>query len=143
GVAGTFVDMTGPGTNTRPAAVPEPPPPPAGPKPLTYVVPPGWVELPAGGFRAAAFRITEGDRKAEVTVVPLGGAAGGLLANVNRWRQQLKLPETTEEQVRREAKEIEVAGARATYIDLLGPESGGAARERTLAVIVPRGEQTW
>src|SRR5436305_649877 len=54
GIAGTFVDMTGLGANTRPmAAAAEPPPPPAGAKPLTFDVPPGWVELPAGGFRAA------------------------------------------------------------------------------------------
>jgi hypothetical protein len=108
-------------------------------KPVTYQVPAGWTDLPVSptGIRVAALRLVDGDRLAEATVIPLAGPAGGIAANVNRWRGEIGLANVADEQIIREAKTIDVAGTQATYVDLTGP------RERTLGVMVPRGEKTW
>ncbi len=75
--------------------------------------------------------------------MPLPGAAQGLLANVNRWREQLKLKPVTEEELHKEVKVIQVAGESAASVDLLGPESEGPQRQRILGVVLPRGKRTW
>ncbi|MFM2153431.1 MAG: hypothetical protein RL199_1866 [Pseudomonadota bacterium] len=68
-----------------------PPPPPvekgAG---LHWTLPAGWTESRTGGMRYATLK-PAGDAKVDVSVVVLGGPAGGELANVNRWRGQLGL----------------------------------------------------
>ena len=65
--------------------------------PLVWQTPPAWQELPGDGIRLAAFRFEQGGRRAETTVVMLGGAAGGVEANVVRWLDQLGLQLTGEE----------------------------------------------
>lgn len=64
---------------------------PGGGAPLAWQTPPAWQELPGDGIRLAAFRLEQGGRRVETTVVMLGGAAGGVEANVARWLDQLGL----------------------------------------------------
>ena len=58
---------------------------------VAWTCPPGWTEMPTSQMRVANFR-PAGDPKAECYLTLLGGEAGGLGANVNRWRAQLALP---------------------------------------------------
>jgi hypothetical protein len=104
---------------------------------LQYTVPAGWTELPAKSMRVAAFQVSDGKQSAEVTVIPLGGSAGGLLANVNRWRKEVGLDDMTEENLRKESKSLDVEGQNAVYVDLVGKE------KRNLGVILPRDGRTW
>lgn len=53
---------------------------------LDWKDPAGWKREAGSGFRVATYHLG-GD--AECSVISLGGAAGGDLANVNRWRGQL------------------------------------------------------
>jgi hypothetical protein len=115
---------------------------PARPR-LHYTAPPSWKELPAGGFRVAAFQIGEGNQKAEVTIIPLGGGAGDLLDNVNRWRGQIKLGPITEQELRGASQAIDVGGTPGQFFDISGPDSEAAGRQRILAVVAPRGDTTW
>ncbi|HIK59823.1 MAG TPA: hypothetical protein EYF98_03940 [Planctomycetes bacterium] len=55
--------------------------------PLSWTLPPGWQELQASGMRLANLR-PAGHPDAECSLVILGGSGGGLVANVNRWRQE-------------------------------------------------------
>ena len=55
---------------------------------LDWADPAGWKREPGAGFRVATYHLP-GD--AECSVISLGGAAGGDLANVNRWRGQIGL----------------------------------------------------
>lgn len=59
---------------------------------LSYTVPSSWNEQPATGMRAASFLAGQVD----ISVVRLAGSAGGDLANVNRWRQQIGLESWTD-----------------------------------------------
>jgi hypothetical protein len=150
GVTLYTVDMTGPkpGKTSRGMSMPARPPVAKGPAPggerpeqsgLHYTTPPGWKE-PAQrkAMRAAEFEIEEEGKRAEVTVIPLGGAAGSLLDNVNRWRSQVGLAPVGDDQLRRDAVPVAVGGGPGSYLDLAGPEG-----QRILVVMVPRGDQTW
>ncbi|HEX4591107.1 MAG TPA: hypothetical protein VH120_14310 [Gemmataceae bacterium] len=139
GIAGTFVDMTGPGANpdapmTPPLAVPAAP---ATGETLAYDTPPGWQPVPASGMRLAAFKVTAGDKSAEITIIPLAGAAGGLLANVNRWRDQVGLPATTDADLRKEAKMLDSPAGAVVYVDITGPKG------RTLGGTLLHGGRSW
>lgn len=65
--------------------------PAAAPRPLKWILPAGWRELPGSGMRVATL-IPPGPGKVEVTVTAFPGDVGGELANVNRWRGQIALP---------------------------------------------------
>jgi len=142
----TTIDMTGPGlragrVNPMKAHVDAPAPPPqAEPEPLEYQVPDGWKKVKAKAFSKATFRTGDDDRAAEVTVSSVGG---GLLLNVNRWRgQQLGLPEVSEEELRKDLRTLDVAGAKAAYIELIGPDKGGQ-RKAILGVLADHGGTPW
>jgi hypothetical protein len=65
---------------------------------LHWTTPAGWKERPAAMFRDANFFVA-GDERAECYLTTLGGDAGGLEANINRWRGQLSLPPLTGEEL--------------------------------------------
>jgi hypothetical protein len=78
----------------NPGAVP-PPPVPTGNAALKWALPKGWMEEKSGGMRYATLK-APGAGKLDISVVFLPGAAGGELANVNRWRGQIGLPSLDE-----------------------------------------------
>ena len=110
----------------------------------TYTVPDGWKQSTRlAAMSVLTFLVGDGDQQARFTVSPLAGDAGGLLANVNRWRGQVGLDPTDEAGLPQDLQEIEVAGTRAHYVDLIGPESAGDERQRILSVMLVRDKQTW
>jgi hypothetical protein len=58
---------------------------------LSWTAPDGWREEAGSGMRLATFTIDREGSSATCTIVTLGGAAGGLEANVRRWMGQLKI----------------------------------------------------
>jgi len=56
--------------------------------PLTWEAPQGWEELPPTAMRLANFSVGAGG---ECYLTVLGGSGGGVLDNVNRWRDQMGL----------------------------------------------------
>lgn len=103
--------------------------------PISYDTPEGWIEGKTTAFRKAAFNISDGDQKALVTVIPL--TPSSVLANVNRWRGQIGMAETTQEQLDKEIKSITVDGIVGHYTELVGE------KETTLGVIVERAGKAW
>ena len=64
---------------------------------LDHVTPPGWVKRPAKSFRLIDMALPgTGETTCLVSFVP--GAAGGVVANVNRWRRQMQLDPITPEE---------------------------------------------
>ncbi|MBI4663558.1 MAG: hypothetical protein HY735_32555 [Verrucomicrobia bacterium] len=109
-----------------------------------WEVPAGWREVPATQMVVAKFLLTgPGESKAEVSVSVFPGAVGGVLANVNRWRNQLSLPAVADAELPKVITSIDVAGGKATLVDMNGkdPRSGGKAR--LIGVILPQGGRTW
>ena len=60
---------------------------------IEVITPEGWTKSEGSAMRVASFAITgEDGATADVSVIPLPGASGSVLDNVNRWRNQLQLP---------------------------------------------------
>ena len=109
-----------------------------------WQVPAGWKEASAGPFLVSKFLVTgEGSAQASVNVSTSAGDGGGLVANVNRWRQQLGLGAMPEAELGNSLTSVDVAGGKATLTDMTGkdPKTGDPAR--LIAAIVPRQGQTW
>lgn len=107
-------------------------------------VPNGWREVPGGQFLVAKFNIAgEGSARADVNVSMSAGDGGGLLANVNRWRQQLGLTATSEADLASRAKSVEIAGGKATLVDMSGTDARTGQPARVIGAIVPQSGQTW
>lgn len=64
----------------------------AGKPQIALEVPEGWEKSDGSAMRVASFRIPATDgTDGDVSVIPLFGAAGSNLENINRWRGQLQL----------------------------------------------------
>src|SRR4030095_3551043 len=88
---------------------------------LKWKTPEGWNEVPPGEMRVASFNVKgKNGKQADVSVIPLPGAAGGDAANVNRWRGQLGLAPVTPEELQKAAQKVEVAGQPAELHDIVG-----------------------
>jgi len=89
---------------------------------LTWSVPEGWTRLGARPMRAVTLA-PEGATKTECYVTVLGGDAGGLVANVNRWRNQMGLA-VLEEAAIRALPAVEILGREVPLVELEGPFRG-------------------
>lgn len=106
---------------------------------VRWTTPKGWVERPADGMRAATL-IPPGRGRAEVSVIALPGDVGGELANVNRWRKQIGLPELEEGALASERKSV---NSRIGELSLYDFTSAGASKTRLVAAALRVGETTW
>jgi hypothetical protein len=108
---------------------------------LKYTLPAGWQEKPASQFRVASFDIVADGKKADVSVIPLGGSSGGSLANLNRWRGQIGLPPVDEAGMKQAAETVEIAGMAAELYDIAPPAGDGTTG--ILGAILQGGDTAW
>ncbi len=112
---GKFSEFVGSFRLTDPTAAP------------TYTVPAGWSENPAGQFVSKSFTVgPEGTPRVTLSD-PIGGT---LLANVNRWRSEVGLPEVTEADLPKSVTEITLGDTKAYRIDFRGPAVPGSGSGR-------------
>jgi hypothetical protein len=104
---------------------------------LKYTAPAGWTEKPASSMRVASFGVSAEGKTADISVIPLGGMAGGAAANVTRWRGQIGLPPVTDDEAAKLAEKVSVGDQPAELYDL----DGGA--QRILAVSFRRDDTSW
>lgn len=110
--------------------------------PIQWQVPQGWKQEPGSQMRFATLVVSENPR-VELTVIPLAGDSGGLLANVNRWLGQIGAPAITQEDLPKVVTRLELTdGHPIDVMDLQAPETANP-RQRMLAAILPHGELTW
>ncbi|MDB4617249.1 hypothetical protein OAK81_01370 [Verrucomicrobiales bacterium] len=97
---------------------------------LIWDLPEGWKEVETTQMRDANLRFGEND-EGECYLTKLSGGGGGLVANVNRWRGQMGLPDAKPEEINALPKKP-LFGTDATYIDLegdFGGMGGGEAKK--------------
>lgn len=93
-------------------------------------------------MRRASFDVPLSDGSfADLSISSLGGAAGGVLNNVNRWRAQLGLAPLADAQLGANCERIAANGLTFVLVDIAG-QTGGA-QMRLLAAIVESGGDTW
>jgi hypothetical protein len=95
--------------------------------------------VPAGQFQIAAYEVRDGDRQLAISV---SSAGGELAANVNRWRQQVQLPELKVADLEKEMRKFKVDGRDGTYVEAIGPETA-KSRETILGVVVEAQGLQW
>ena len=83
-------------------------------------------------MRVASFT-TSG--KGDASIVVLGGDAGGLVANVNRWRGQIGLAPESEEAIQAGAKVATGPNGKFQWFKLVGTTNGGGS---ILAAIIAK-----
>lgn len=88
-----------------------------------------------------AYELSEGGKTAKLTATFLPGEGGGLIANIQRWRDEIKLPRASEEQLRKEATKIDIDGRAGYFVDLRNPQSSG--NNRTLGVLIIGEQVSW
>jgi len=123
---------------------------PTAPVKLAYEVPEGWEEISAAGMRRAAFVVKDGDQNAEITIISLARPPGDsaeditrwLLDNFNRWRRQIGLPDTTQDELRNELRQVKIGGLEGLSIELVGPESA-ENRETIFGALTFHAGQSW
>lgn len=122
------------------AALPAAPPQAQGAEAgLRWTLPAGWKEAPGGGAMRYATLTAPVTGKLEVTVIRLPGPAGGELANVNRWRNQIGLPPLSE---------ADLPAARKVVTTAVGPLgvydfTSGDEKSRTIAGLATVQGETW
>jgi len=112
--------------------------------PSIWTVPSGWQSVPPSQFLLAEFSIPGANgAKAEVNVAAMGGNGGGLLANVNRWRGQIGLGASAENDLPQLAHPLDVPDCKATIVDFTGTDPKTGAPTRLVGAIVLQNDRTW
>jgi hypothetical protein len=70
-------------------------------KKIIWTKPANWTEKKLTSMRLASFEVTGIGKKdtADISVVLLKGKAGGLIANINRWRNQIGLESVSKDKI--------------------------------------------
>jgi hypothetical protein len=106
--------------------------------------PSGWLEAPLGQMRVASYRVKGKDGKmADISVVPLAGAAGSDIDNVNRWHGQLGLAPISEAEFGKLGEKVQVGGEEGKLYDMAGQNAGSGDKNRMIAAIVRRPDGAW
>ncbi|OGR87724.1 MAG: hypothetical protein A3A86_03230 [Elusimicrobia bacterium RIFCSPLOWO2_01_FULL_60_11] len=135
-----------PGMMVMPAGAPELGGPHAEAGELQWELPGGWKEQPPSQMRLASFLVPgKNNLNSDVSVVPLSGAAGGDLDNINRWRGQIQLEPITQADLPRHMKIIKTGGKSMHFVSFVsaGPLIEGRFKSRVMAAYFHDGERTW
>ncbi len=109
----------------------------ATPGPLGYAVPAGWADQGPKSMRAVNLSVGS----CQCYVILLGGEAGGLIGNLNRWRKEVGLEPIGDADVS-DLESVAVLGAEAPLLDVRGDYAGmgeeGGANYRVFGVALIR-----
>jgi hypothetical protein len=108
-----------------------------------WQAPPNWQAKAPGPMTLAAFNVSGSNGSADVTISKFPGDAGGVVPNVNRWRNQLGLPPAAPGEIMQSLSSFEVANSKASMVEMNGTFAKTGKPTRMLAAIVPRDGETW
>lgn len=95
---------------------------------LQWKAPDTWKVQPASGMRVASFTVPGATGSADMAISPLPGTRQDDLANVNRWRGQLKLAPITEAELPGLVQVVKTPVGDAVLVDLGDSSAAGATR---------------
>jgi len=113
---------------------------------LAFDAPEGWTESEGSSMRIASYEVPlEGFEPADFSITSFPGDAGGITANVNRWRQQIGLRPWSESETTSNRETLEVGGLDFALFDLRPKTDSDKERvkERILAAIVKHDGKSW
>ncbi len=108
---------------------------------LAWTAPADWKEQPAKAMRKATYLVPgPGGATAELSITAFPGDVGGELANLNRWRGQIKLPPLAQTEVEGAVTRQHQGNLDVTIADFVGTTGPGV---EILGAIVPFQNGTW
>jgi hypothetical protein len=113
---------------------------------VSWKIPPGWQEQAPSQMRLGSFLIQgRNDQTAEVSIVSLAGEAGGELANINRWRQQIALPPLSESEANHEIQVVDFTGRKMKLVNFVSTTNviDGKFKKRVIAAVYLYRGQSW
>ena len=103
-----------------------------------WSVPQHWQEGPASSVRRGSFIVQGQDGgSADVSVTAFPGDVGGMVQNVNRWRQQLGLLPATPQDIEGSVRPFRADGQEGYTVQIVG------STQQTVAVALPHRGTTW
>jgi len=104
--------------------------------------PENWTAVRPGQFSFATYEITgDDDAQARLTVTAFPGAAGGMLANVNRWRGQLGLASVTNQNLQAATRDI--GGIPFRFVLMEGISQASGQKEAIFGAIAEKDGKSW
>ena len=108
-----------------------------------WTAPDSWKQESASEMRIASFAIPNGTGKAgDVSVTAFPGDVGGLEANVNRWRGQLKLPILSADELAKTWEQTTVDGIPVVFVDMADNQTDSNG-QRVLGAVLRTADRTW
>lgn len=109
---------------------------------LLWTTPEGWTEKPGNSIRIGSFEVAFKDNeKGDVSIVSLPGDAGGLLANVNRWRGQLGLASINKEELSQNSSNLNLNEIEFKWVEIY---SGSSSESKAMLVaLFMHDNSTW
>ena len=109
---------------------------------LAWRAPPHWQEQTAAGFRRGSFLIPgpEGTT-ADLSIIAFPGDAGGLAANLNRWRNQIGLPALASADVQAAIEHVDTPAFHVDLVDYSGETDGKPVR--IIGAILEHDGESW
>jgi len=118
------------------------PPPPAD-NPVQWTKPDGWNAQPLAEMRLGSFKVDGSNGgSADISVTAFPGEAGGLGANLNRWRGQLQLPSLGNDELASVIQHTEVENVPTYLVDFQTAENN-LKPSRILGAVFQTADRTW
>lgn len=108
---------------------------------LSWTLPEGWQEVPAGQVNAAQFSAKAADGEALVSLTPLPNLAGKEAMVVNMWRQQVGQPPLEQDAIAGTLSPVDVAGGQGQIFEITGSRDGGPSR--IVTAMLHRDDASW
>jgi len=107
--------------------------------PMRWQAPEHWIEQTPSGMRVGSFLVNDEEgRSLDISIISLFGQAGGLAANVNRWRGQIGLASQDEEEIEKSITRITINQSVVTIVDIKNSSADSPAG--IFVAIVPHGD---
>ena len=106
---------------------------------MSWRIPPGWSQTGSSGLRFATIKPSTGGGP-DVSITQLKGDAGGLLANINRWRKEVGLGPIAQDDLSEHWKEFAAGDISGTLVEIVG---SGSNPLRSTIVRLPFKGDTW
>lgn len=108
---------------------------------ITYKAPDGWELGPEAPVRQATYIVSDGDKRAEMTIsgwpTKEGSQMADVNANVQRWAGQVGM--SFDDKLAKRIENVDIGGAQGSFVELIDPKSSQAM----LAAMVVQNEKVW
>ena len=90
---------------------------------INWTPPSNWISSKGSSMRIGSFDVPYSNGKGDLSVIKLGGIAGGLAANINRWRGQLNLDSHSQDEIQKYIQNGKSQLGQFQWFTIINPEN--------------------